>query len=87
VMAAVGALKMGPNDTNRMFLVGAGVVTIVGIYFSVNQLRGVTQCPRFEGLPMCYVSLLAGISMLGATWLRPRVESSGVGESAATSSG
>jgi len=27
-------------------------------------VRGTIECPCFEGLPMCYISLLAVLSML-----------------------
>jgi len=69
VAATAGAWRVSAVS-NATFLTGAGLVTLIGIYFSVGQLRGVAECPTFEGLPMCYVSLFAGVSMLGAYRVR-----------------
>lgn len=67
-MAAVGGWRLAQPAGERVLLTGAGGVTVIGIYFSVNQIRGVAECPTFEGLPMCFVSLLAGITLL-ALWM------------------
>jgi hypothetical protein len=72
VAATVGAWRMSAMS-NAVFLIGAGVVTAIGLYFSTNQLRGVVECPTFEGLPMCYVSLVAGAGMLIAFRVRVMV--------------
>lgn len=64
------------SASNGVFLVGAGLVTVIGIYFSVGELRGTAECPTFEGLPMCYVSLVAGVTMLVAYRLRSGLQGS-----------
>lgn len=68
--AAIGAWHTGSTLGRVVFLVGAGAVTVIGIYFSLGEIRGTAQCPTFEGLPMCFVSLLAGASMLVADRVR-----------------
>jgi hypothetical protein len=49
------------------------VVTLIGTYFSWSQLSGSAVCPSFEGIPMCYVSLIAGLAMLALDQLRRRL--------------
>jgi hypothetical protein len=71
--ALVGAWFPGTKRGDAVFLVGAGVVTAIGTWFSFLQLTGGAQCPTFEGLPMCFVSLFAGASMLAVDQLRRRV--------------
>ena len=62
--ALAGAWAIDISAGRGVFLLGAGVVTVVGIWFSINELTGALECPTFEGLPMCFVSLFAGASML-----------------------
>jgi len=76
VAATGGAWFVDTMAGNALFLVGAGPVTLIGLWFSANQLTGAAECPSFEGLPMCYVSLLAGATMLTADLLRRRLGSS-----------
>ena len=64
--ALTGAWVVDSRFGSAVFLVGALLVTVVGIWFSLNQLTGAIECPSFEGLPMCFVSLFAGASMLAA---------------------
>ena len=59
-----------------LFLAGAWLATLIGVWFSANQLVGAAECPSFEGLPTCFVSLLAGATMLAADLLRRRLASS-----------
>lgn len=73
IAALISAWFIDTRPGSATFLAGAGVVTIVGIWFSANELTGAASCPTFEGLPMCYVSLLAGVTMLTADQLRRRV--------------
>ena len=73
VAAVAGAWLSGSRAGDGLFLGGAGMVTLIGAWFSVNQLLGQVECPTLEGLPMCYVSLLAGASMLTADLLRRRL--------------
>ena len=62
--ATAGAWAIDTSAGRAVFLLGASVVTVVGIWFSINELTGTLECPTFEGLPMCFVSLFAGASML-----------------------
>lgn len=71
--ALAGAWGLETRAGRALFLAGAGVVTVVGVWFSANELTGALSCPTFEGLPMCYVSLLAGLTMLVADQVRARV--------------
>lgn len=68
--AAIGAWNTGSEFGRRAFLIGAFAVTAIGVYFSLGEIRGTAQCPTFEGLPMCFVSLFAGTSMLIADQIR-----------------
>ena len=69
-LAVVGAWLYRSRAGDLAFFIGAGSVTLIGVYFSWSQVQGHAQCPTFEGLPMCYVSLLAGLSMLALDQLR-----------------
>ncbi len=71
--ALAGAWALETKIGNAAFLLGAGVVTAIGLWFSVNELTGALECPTFEGLPMCFVSLFAGVSMLALDGLRRRL--------------
>ena len=71
--ALAGAWWLETRAGRALFLAGAGVVTVVGVWFSANELAGALSCPTFEGLPMCYVSLLAGLTILAADQVRARV--------------
>jgi hypothetical protein len=46
---------------------------VVGAWFSIDELTGALECPTFEGLPMCFVSLFAGASMLVLDLVRRRL--------------
>ena len=70
--ALAGAWVIDTRGGSAVFLVGAAAVTAVGTWFSVNELTGAAACPTLEGLPLCYVSLLAGASMLAADQVRRR---------------
>lgn len=72
LVAVAGAWSLGTVTGNALLLAGAGLVTLIGAWFSVAELTGAASCPTFEGLPMCYVSLLAGATMLMADQLRRR---------------
>ncbi len=69
VMATVGAWWSGPA-ADTLFMTGAFGVTAIGLYFSVGQLRGAVECPTFEGLPMSYLSLVAGATLVAAHRVR-----------------
>lgn len=73
LLALAGAWTVETKAGSVAFLAGAGVVTAVGAWFSLNQLTGTIDCPTLEGLPMCFVSLLTGASMLAVDLLRRRL--------------
>ena len=77
--ATVGAWFSSTTAGSALFVAGAGVVTIIGAWFSVNDVLGNAECPTFEGLPMCYVSLLAGATMLALDQVRRRMSSTSPG--------
>lgn len=79
VAATIGAWMSDEPVGEVGFYVGAGAVTLIGVYFSVGQLRGTAECPTFEGLPMCYLSLLAGATMLAIDQVRRRMPPSAGG--------
>lgn len=58
-----GAWKSEPTGVGAAFL-GAALVAGVGGYLSVLELSGQEVCPRFAGLPMCFVSAAAGVLLL-----------------------
>ena len=72
VAATVGAWLAGSRVGDVAFMVGAVAVTVIGVNFSVGQLRGTAECPTFEGLPMCYVSLFTGVTLLVVDQIRRR---------------
>ena len=73
--ALAGAWVPGTRSGRGLFIVGAGAVTLIGTWFSFGQLTGALECPTFEGLPMCFVSLFAGVSMLALDEARRRLTS------------
>ena len=72
-LATVGAWLEGERIGDILFYVGAGAVVLIAIYFSACQSQGTAQCPKFEALPMCYVSLLAGVTLLAVDVFRRRL--------------
>ena len=73
VAATIGAWYVDTRGGDVTFHIGAVAVTAIGIHFSIGQLRGTAECPTFEGLPMCYVSLLTGVTLLVLALLRRRL--------------
>ena len=73
VAALVGAWSQPARNADVLFLAGAGLVTVVGLWFSLNELAGSLDCPTFEGLPMCYMSLLTGVTLLEVDQVRRRI--------------
>ena len=73
LVALAGAWTGGTKAGSVALVAGAGVVTAVGAWFSLNQLSGAIDCPTLEGLPMCFVSLLTGASMIAIDLLRRRL--------------
>lgn len=72
-LATVGAWLAGEKVGDVLFYVGAGAVVVIAIYFSFSQFQGTAQCPKFEALPMCYVSLFAGATLLAVDLARRRL--------------
>lgn len=68
----VGAWKYRSRVGDGMFYVGAGVVVVIGVYFTASHIGKTAECPLFAGLPMCYASLLAGSSMIAFDQFRRR---------------
>jgi hypothetical protein len=73
VSATMGAWLAGERVGDVLFYAGAGAVVLIAIYFSSCQLQGTAQCPTFETLPMCYVSLLAGLTLIALDQVRRRL--------------
>lgn len=71
--ATVGAWRAGSRGGDVAFILGAVAATAIGVNFSLGQLRGTVECPSFEGLPMCYVSLFTGVTLLAIAQVRRRV--------------
>lgn len=70
-LGATGSSWVGDSRRARAgFYAATGLVVVIGSFFSLGQLRGNLECPCFEGLPMCFVSLLAGASMLAVGLFR-----------------
>lgn len=72
VTAVAGAWNMGVSWAHPTFLFGATLVTLIGVYFTAGQIAGRLECPSFEGFPMCFGSLAAGLMMLGLDQVRRR---------------
>lgn len=72
-LATIGAWFSDESFGVALFYTGAGAVVLIAIYFSSCQLQGTAQCPTFEALPMCYVSLLAGATLLAVDVVRRRL--------------
>jgi hypothetical protein len=73
LLGVAGAWLFRTRAGDVSFFIGTGAVTLIGVYFSWSQLAGHAECPTFEGLPMCYVSLLAGLTMLALDQVRRRL--------------
>lgn len=74
--ATIGAWRGRQGVGELLFNMGAGAVTLIGAWFSVQQTRGTADCPTLEGLPMCFVSLFAGATMLALDQVRRRTAES-----------
>ncbi len=46
---------------------GAGSGLVIAIWFSGNQILGLDECPKWFGLPLCYLSLLTFAALI---WLK-----------------
>ena len=77
LVTLAGAWMPDTTVSRSLFLVGAGAVTVIGAWFSFGQLAGTLECPAFEGLPMCFVSLFAGLSILALDEARRRLVQDG----------
>ena len=64
--AAMGlAAVLWNKRLNGLFFAGAAPVILLALTGTSLELSGRPTCPRSEiGLPLCYLSLIAGIMML-----------------------
>jgi hypothetical protein len=53
-----------------VFYASAGAALVIAIWFSYCEVRGTASCPTFEGLPMCFTSLLGAATIIGVDVLR-----------------
>lgn len=71
LLATVSAAFPASPRFGLLFYAGIGSALAIAIYASSSQLRGSVTCPSFEGLPMCFTSLLAAFTMASAdVWRR-----------------
>lgn len=71
IVATVAAAFPGSSRSGFLFYIGVGSALAIAIYASSSQVAGSVTCPSFEGLPMCFTSLLAAFTMIGAdVWRR-----------------
>lgn len=56
-----------------LFYLGAGTALVIAVWLSACQARGTASCPAFEGLPMCFTSLVGSATMLTLDLLRRRI--------------
>jgi hypothetical protein len=56
-----------------LFYSGAGAALVIAIWLSSCELRATGSCPSFEGLPMCFTSLLGSGTMLALDLIRRRL--------------
>ena len=43
---------------------GSAIGLVMGLWFSVNNMRGIKTCPKFLVIPLCYVSLLSFVLLV-----------------------
>jgi len=53
-----GLLLRGRRIRRVFYATGAISGFLIAVWFSANQLLDLKQCPKWFGLPLCYVSLL-----------------------------
>ena len=56
-----------------LFYLGTGAALVIAIWLSSCELGGTGTCPSFEGLPMCFTSLLGSGTMLALDLIRRRL--------------
>lgn len=72
VAVVSGAWKSDQMGT-RAAVMGAVLIVGVGASLSLREVSGEDICPTFAGLPLCYVSLAAGLLLLAGLVWRARV--------------
>lgn len=56
-----------------VFYASTGATLVIAIWFSYCEASGTASCPTFEGLPMCFTSLLGAATMIGVDLVRRRL--------------
>jgi len=73
-VAATGAAWFpASRRATVVFYLGAGGALAIAIWFSTRQASGTASCPSFEGLPMCFTSLVGSGTMLALDLIRRRL--------------
>ena len=72
-VATCAAWFPGSRAATVLFYLGAGAALAIAIWLSSCELRGTGSCPSFEGLPMCFTSLLGSSTMLALDLIRRRL--------------
>lgn len=71
---ATGAAWFPESRTaSVLFYLGTGIAVAIAVWLSSCEVRGTVTCPAFEGLPMCFTSLLGSTTMLALDLLRRRL--------------
>ena len=67
------------NDKLRRMVYATGAISgfLIAVWFSANQFLDLKQCPKWFGLPLCYVSLLTFGTLLGL-WIAAMVKKTDV---------
>ena len=73
VTATGAALFPGSRAATVVFYLGAGTAMVIAVWLSSCQVRGTVTCPAFEGLPMCFTSLVGSTMMLALDLTRRRL--------------
>lgn len=62
------AMFIGNKKYNRLLYgLGATLGLFIAIWFSINQIFNLKECPKWFGLPLCYLSLLTFGALI---WLK-----------------
>lgn len=52
------------KHSRALFLTGTILGLITAIWFSINQVIGAAECPKFLGIPLCFVAALTFFVLL-----------------------
>lgn len=73
VIATIAAWYPESRAGTVLFYLGAGGVLGIAVWLSSCEVRGTGTCPAFEGLPMCFTSLVGSSSMIAFDLVRRRL--------------